>query len=484
MTYFTYHQVLPAFLDFLLPFGEQQYPHDSCFHDFRHDSRLNTLSRGIEIPELGRSGHDLRFCYSLKSVERSDAQRWPWSVRQASIYHSFDLQSGATNWAIIKGDDLLQERMSKLSNSSTYQKLGPSSSACDLLAATFQAHLLLCDWAAESWRWYLNYLEERFQQDTRASYSILLDDLPATEFQSRRSTFQALPGHEGHTPVPSHGGTPRASVITPLQQPLSSGPQSGRPNVGNPTNGPQNPPGANPRAPRPQPKVTDFFKFEDLRTLQFIEEKTIEALLVLESNASIITRMREYYESVTQSSDWPIALKQGCKQDFARFQSELIRAERDMTLHQQRAKTLLRILENRKSMVSLSQIHVSAKVIPDQLYGILEYENIKASKQSTTQAQNSANKMEDLTDEMARVAFKTAKQTALMTLIAFVTIVYLPATFISTIWSYRHRAMESRGRPVDNAVSMARIEGISCGIFANDPGHSTYLLVGLSHLGS
>src|SRR5688572_3951480 len=76
----THHQVMPAFLDFIFPFGLQEYLQDFYFSGFREDTRL--LSTGLIIPNLGRSGREIRLCYSLKSVEASNGNTsWPWSIR-------------------------------------------------------------------------------------------------------------------------------------------------------------------------------------------------------------------------------------------------------------------------------------------------------------------------------------------------------------------------------------------------------------------
>jgi hypothetical protein len=91
----TYHQVMPNFLDFLFPFGHQEYAEDFYFSGFREDTRLLLSDGGLKIPEFGRSGLEIRMCYSLKSVEPWKAKRdWPWAVRQTALYHSFDIVTG------------------------------------------------------------------------------------------------------------------------------------------------------------------------------------------------------------------------------------------------------------------------------------------------------------------------------------------------------------------------------------------------------
>lgn len=394
MTVFTWHQVNPAFLDFLYPFGDQQYQQDSCFNDFRPSTRLAEEDRGLKIDELGRSGLDVRLCYSLKAVEAPNREtRSDWSIRQASIYHSFDLETGSTNWVMIKGDDLLQERIAKLTTSRTFKKLEAACTKDGLFAATFLVHLLICDWASEQWRWYLNYIEEESQQVTRATHAILVDDGPS-KMQTRRSTLRANLDVHIRQASRSPGPLPR-KTYEPVQGPA------------------------------------DYFKFGDLRRLLFLEEKVINALTVIESNASVIARMHDYYKSVTSAPEWPSDLTQQCGLDLKRFLSGLQSVQSNLSLQEERAKSLLKNMENQRTMVSAQDDSAAHLLTSWQLYGILEYENIKAAKASTQQTLDSATTMEELTHEMAGVAFTTARQTAFMTLIAFVTVVYLPATFIS-----------------------------------------------------
>jgi hypothetical protein len=69
MFVFTYYQIMPDFLDFIFPFGKQLYTQDFHFSGFRHEERLSEDDRGLNLSHLGRSGRDVRMCYSLKSVE-------------------------------------------------------------------------------------------------------------------------------------------------------------------------------------------------------------------------------------------------------------------------------------------------------------------------------------------------------------------------------------------------------------------------------
>ncbi|OCL06941.1 hypothetical protein AOQ84DRAFT_342611 [Glonium stellatum] len=184
MSTLSYHQVMPTFLDFLFPFGQQEYPQDFHFSGFRHQSRLREVDRGLRIPELGRSGKDFQLCYSLKSVESSKGQvEWPWSIRQMAIYHSFDFESGRTVWIVIKGNRLMRNRVKQTTGANKRSRLFDTPSHA--LSAALETHLVYSDWSAENWRWYINFLEEQLQTSTRhtlqTTHNFQFSDLQNTQ---------------------------------------------------------------------------------------------------------------------------------------------------------------------------------------------------------------------------------------------------------------------------------------------------------------
>ncbi|KAL1310565.1 hypothetical protein AAFC00_000844 [Neodothiora populina] len=63
-----------------------------------------------------------------------------------------------------------------------------------------------------------------------------------------------------------------------------------------------------------------------------------------------------------------------------------------------------------------------------QLYGLLNYLNMKASKLSTQD-------MEGITKDMHKLARETQQETVSMRIITFITLIFLPGTFVSTIMS-------------------------------------------------
>ena len=64
----TYHQVMPAYLDFISVFGSQSKLHDLRFSSFREQATLADPLRSRVVHGLGRSGRQYQLCYNLKCV--------------------------------------------------------------------------------------------------------------------------------------------------------------------------------------------------------------------------------------------------------------------------------------------------------------------------------------------------------------------------------------------------------------------------------
>jgi hypothetical protein len=161
----TYHQVMPAYLDFMLVFGAQSDPKDLRFSGLREQVRLRAPSPGLSIPSLGRSGRHYQLCYNLKSAQfkkKSDEniKLDEWSIRQVAVYHQFDVELGTTLWIVTKGGEDLLDQYEQL--------IGPDGRAEDKqfdtpaksLISSLSTHLLFCHWSTEDWRWYIRWQEE------------------------------------------------------------------------------------------------------------------------------------------------------------------------------------------------------------------------------------------------------------------------------------------------------------------------------------
>lgn len=345
----SYHQVMPAYLDFLFPFGHQIYPKDFHFSGFRHEDRVGVRDRGVAIPELGRSGRGLQLCYGLKSVESStNPPDWPWSIRQTAVYHAFDLETGEATWFVVKANRLLKSRIMAATRSGDQPALTSFQSPGRAFASALEAHLIICQWAGEKWRWYINFLEETLQKKTRSALLAAVDQprvpVSADPGPPRRNT---APAGEGPRPTPLVS----RSTFAKIRGVLSFAPDTTRKKAvrPSPAAAPQAAP-ARRNAPEP-PDPQQQFTFRDLQDIHHLEEKMTETLLVLKMNANVLTELKQHYRSIVRSDDCPDELKRHGINDVERFERRVTNIIGDLQVQQDRLETLLHLLTDRKTLV-------------------------------------------------------------------------------------------------------------------------------------
>ncbi|KAF2865937.1 hypothetical protein BDV95DRAFT_242928 [Massariosphaeria phaeospora] len=487
---FSYLQVVPSFLDFVFPFGEQEPAQDFYFTGLKEESLLETKPQGLSISQLGRSGREMRICYNLRSVEESPKEAdLPWSVRQTAVYHTFDFETGRSVWVTIKGNNVIKKRLSGLA------KTWDSSSfatVADAFLASLKSHMVLCDWSVENWRWYINDLENSLQPLMRDAVSNVVDRPPSPTRTSRVPPPPPLSpptsprSFHGIFPSFSRVGTGKSSIASPFGRsqtyssttlaPLRTSSNLSqaqtatnerchqaswaRSTVGfrsavqrslnslkqkfdvsklwSSQSGLLETPGEKGRCHataqnlRAQPPTlppgmeeaevlgsAEKFKFSDLQRIQYIEEKAQEVSLVLRLNMEILEELRLHYAYIADHPDLPPEIKANCRFEITKFDKYVKGVEKDLRMQHTRTDTLLRLLAERQTF----------------LYGILQYQSMQASEVFAKKSQESASKMEVLTNDMHDIAQKTKQETVSMRIITLVTLLYLPGTFISTFMS-------------------------------------------------
>jgi hypothetical protein len=172
MQILTFHQVMPAYLDFMYVFGEQSEQPDLRFSGFREQTTLGPSFRRLAIESLGRSGRQFQICYNLKNVDlkKKDPQNFmhdEWSIRQVAIHHQFDIVEGTTLWILTKGSLDLQQRFKELTGKDARPEDKRFDTPEESFRASLSAHLLWCYWSTDDWRSYLRWLETAVQEEVR-----------------------------------------------------------------------------------------------------------------------------------------------------------------------------------------------------------------------------------------------------------------------------------------------------------------------------
>jgi hypothetical protein len=294
----SYHQVMPGYLDFISVFGSQTKPRDLRFSGFREQTLLSTPPRGLVAPELGRSGRQFQLCYNVKSVfclssTDTPLQKKEWSIRQAAIHHQFDVVEGTTLWIMTKGNLDFKNRVQDMTGRNGRPEDRAFGTTEECFKSSLAIHLMCCHWSTEEWRWYIQWLEDVIDEDVSASPGISswiegLTSATQTEIAVVESRGKEFSRHE-YTP-------------------------------------------------------------DDLLAVQRYEDKTNEATMILAANIDVITALRKYYEGLMTHKDF--LLKKECEENVLAFSTQLNYMIYDLNMQISRAKLLVKITEDRKSIVS------------------------------------------------------------------------------------------------------------------------------------
>ena len=206
----TYLQAMPEFLDLLFPFGERAVAQDFYSGGFHQRTRLPKNTPSLRVPERAWSGYDYQLCYSLKSVEKSETQPdWPWSVRHCAIHHAFDVVNVRSTWVVVKGDQLIEKRILSATSGQGPPEFLSYGTIDRAFTAALATQLIMVDWSAENWRWYISFLEDKFDGLTKEAisldadvitYSMDMDDVLA--LRSRTNTEITNQTHKSQRSFP------------------------------------------------------------------------------------------------------------------------------------------------------------------------------------------------------------------------------------------------------------------------------------------
>lgn len=437
MLCFSSFQVFPEFVDFLFPFGFRSDKQDFYFSGFRHRIQLAERWRN-NAPNARRVSKKFQLCYNLKSVEPSDTDKW--SIRHCAVHHSFDLMEIRASWITVKGDSLMKRRIESATSNQGPLGMSDFNSINQAFNASLETHLIFCDWSAENWRWYINYLEDSFQHMTQRTFSapVHVTGLPTAEIdrftlgpridtgRTNRSKFSMFSRESQLVEKRSlkQGLKHRLSVPRTYTNPDTGKSQPLPPDEDNDEEDDEPGSPLKPTDIKAEDKSRGF-SFGKLRKVHKIAEKANEAFLVLKQNINILAQLKNFYKLTLNHKDFPKDLADSCKDANGDFATRIEGLENDMQIQILRLETLLRLFRDRKNLVKqIMESQQSAELKANQLHSILDYQNTQANKYSTTS-------MFKMTEDMNDIARKTKIETVSMKVITLVTLFFLPGTFIS-----------------------------------------------------
>ena len=347
---------MSAFLQFVFPFGQTLEAQDTHFSGFRSATTLDPSLWRTHLESMGRSGLGFQHCFNLKSVEpypRGRDNPHPWSIRPTAVYHSFDTRNGTSTWITIKGSKLMRDRI----NASLRDRSNASKSVNHFAKAfttSLMIHMILVDWANEHWRWYINFLNDRFHQISHPVLSTRVDQKPVDPRLGRSVTRQ-FTADALLMEMDRNAETGNTSWFGGLQGLLGMSKRSRGKGDAEDT---EKSSSSTKQAPQNEMATLGF---KQIQKMGDIEEKVSEAKRVLVCNIDTLTALREHYQDVWEDKNFPVAYHDQCASDFSRFQSRLKSNIDDMKRHTLNLQNIQALLEVRKNVVSDMISVLSAK---------------------------------------------------------------------------------------------------------------------------
>jgi hypothetical protein len=371
----TYQQVDPSFLDTAYTFGDQDDPKDLCLMSFRSGDTLGTpADQLLAIPELGRSGREIHMSYLLRSVEAKKNRPWPWQIRQAAVYHSFDVDTGRSFWLSLKGNDVFDERVRQ---GSPYLNL-PSDPATKDVASCFRAslatHLIYLSWCDENWRQYVNDVEANVCEILEKAQKAPIDEhvtektsklaaYPRSLRETRSRTNSAYSKRPSRPNTGLSMAQPRKQttweIVTGAASRLSAirkktaefDPEKAAGAAGGVLAAPAD--DSESDALIDVRQVLSEFRFTDMQTLSTCSDRTRRAQLTLTLNISVLNELYEcYHRLLTAGLPTFGAIRTSCAEDLAEFLRELQSLIRRLETRRSQLECVTALLAESKELVS------------------------------------------------------------------------------------------------------------------------------------
>ncbi|KAI0856956.1 hypothetical protein F4860DRAFT_518370 [Xylaria cubensis] len=331
---FYYHQVMPRFLDIVLSFGALRGL-QRCI--FEYEDLTWPCAIGSSIPQVnGRSGNEIRYCYNLWSVEKSDHDKCPWAIRQAGLYHSIDTDSKNSTWIYVKTNDVLRERIQEATISANYDKLDDQE-----ISGGFVTHLVVFEWCKENWSPYLTHLECGLLE--------ILTKLQEAPVNQAAAALQKADSNNADSFQPAPELVPSArlgyqqmhSNLTRTTMKAASSEGDYLPRISE---------RASPSGQINPVEVFDEFKFGDLQHLHILHNKLKEADMILNLNSDIMMEVVKFYQSYLKNYSTDADFQDDYVDALSRFTQRTNKIVAELQRERKRIATLVSLLKSGKSL--------------------------------------------------------------------------------------------------------------------------------------
>ncbi|CVK87589.1 uncharacterized protein FMAN_05470 [Fusarium mangiferae] len=389
----TYQRIPASFLSCLYSFRRSHSAQEWCnLPQFNDDNTLLSSDDDIlPLDRMGLSGREIRYSFVLRSVESSTSvPNRSWGVRQLAVYHSFDIENGQSLWLTCKGNSLNEELFQEALSENKCLQSSVLESVPQAFSSSLEVLTMLIDWCDDDWIFYINELFDGIKP--------LVDKARTPAIKDESALTKDVKIITGLAESPSK----RLSHMTSLESRTTRSQSNEK---GDPWGD------LNDRVKRLE--RLEVFSFDELQKLQQGLETIQEALLVLKLNNQVIRQIREHYQCLMTQYRLPAlkGIKKGCEESFIQYCRHSRNIEANIDAHQAQLNALLLLVKESKEMYNT----------------ILQYKTIQINKIYAESAHLSTRNMEN-------IANKTKQETSSMHIITFVTLIFLPGTFMASFF--------------------------------------------------
>ncbi|KAI1660893.1 hypothetical protein F4813DRAFT_267053 [Daldinia decipiens] len=422
----TYYQVMPYFLDFVLTFCTREQP--LAHAAFRYEDYLEENSSEFAIPQLRRSGVQIQHAFNLLSVERAgdSIEKNQWPLRQVALYYSFDVSNGRSLWIILKGNKIMATRILSATEHQRRLKATAITNPETSFIAALEVHMIMIDWCSENWAEYIEHVEEVVNTNSIEGKTAPVDEVtrPA-EIETAHTQRNTNTFGSKSQPTDIFNSTKRWTLRQSSSNLFKSIRRFSGLESRLPPNDEENtaekgvedtPELQDEEYEEDRDKLSDLekeFSFQKYQNMSQLSVELEKSLAVLEQNKGVLGAIEEHYRSVIESYGLTTYMKKGLyDSDLAAFFAKIRSTKRELDIHYRRIQTLSQALENEKTMFTT----------------LLQYKSEKVSEYFASSAKISSDRMED-------IAVRTEQETLSMHVITIFTLIFLPGTFIATLFS-------------------------------------------------
>ena len=175
---------------------------------------------------------------------------------------------------------------------------------------------------------------------------------------------------------------------------------------------------------RARDEYRQTYSSSHLQKAQNIDEQTGEAVMVLEGNIGVLSALRDFYKNLLLDGRFP--LKDTCASDLSLFATQIDNIIHDSKMQIARGQLIARIIAARKTIVCTFYLFIFA-------LGLF-------ARWALTETQILQHLQSQATEKMEQLTISMQRDSLTVRIIAFLTFIYLPATFVSVSLTLRSLA--------------------------------------------